>query len=288
MNQLTLQQDGFFAATASAERKAVGFQILRKVIATAPDWVIGKAFSPKLLKCLINQSAKAERYLNKTAKALLDTIVARATDDHATAPVILAGLISSENGPINFDKLTGSKTLQTILQNADNACILQLVRQYTALLANAGTTDERAARSIRQSVADQLLGTVRGRYTKPTEALAPLWLQEILFSFAIYGYTTIPTEDKPVSPAMTSTIRDVLKVRLSSCLTHILSTQIDEDSTLPAMVVKCIADIGNNNEIWSQADPAVQKTMMFGLEVVSDLDSKVRVFSNKKEYRLTN
>lgn len=232
-------------------------------------------FSPKLLKCLINQSAKAERYLNKAAKSLLESTAARAKADPATAPVILAGLIS-ENGSIHFDKLTGTKTVQNILQNADDLYLLQLIRRLTSLLPEAGTLEERAAHSTRQSVADQLLLLVRSRYTKSSGDLAPQWLQEILLSFGVHGFTTNTTGKGLANPEITSSTREMLRSRLSSCLTHVLGTQIDQDSTLPAMVVKSIADIeSDKNEVWSQADSAVRETITFGLNVVSKLDSKV-------------
>jgi hypothetical protein len=237
-----------------------------------------EAFSPKLLKCLINQSAKSERYLNKTAKSLLETIVARAKADPALAPAIVAKLLS-ENGSVNFDRATGSETLSSILQGVDEAHLLQVVRQYLAVLMNPGSSakDERAAQAVRQAVADQLLALVRKRYTRPREDLAPQWLQEILLGFASVGHTIEKVMDgSKINLPVTAVTRDMLKARLSSCLTHTLGTQVDEDSVLPAMVAEGIADINpDENEVWIQADPAVQETIKHGLSVISKLDSKV-------------
>lgn len=103
----------------------------------------------------------------------------------------------------------------------------------------------------------------------------PQWLQEILLGFVSAGYTNEKMGEM-ANPIMTAVTREMLKARLSSCLTHTLGTQIDEDSVLPAMVAKAIAGINpEENEVWSQADPAVQETIEHGLGVISKLDSKV-------------
>lgn len=106
----------FFSSNASAERKYWGFEILRLSMNLIEDpELIQVIFSKNLMRSLINQNAKSDRLLNKIAKVVLEDVIQLSTRNAEFRIPLLEALIKSENGNINFDSLTKSKTCESII-----------------------------------------------------------------------------------------------------------------------------------------------------------------------------
>ncbi len=278
---LTVMLDNFFAVSASSERKSVGFQIFAKVVNTAPGSMLKAAFSSKLMKCLINQSANSDRYLHNTAESLLSSIIARAKADPTAATIILSSL-TSDNGTINFDTLTRSTTVQTILMSADDCVLEDMVHYYCDLIDRPSTQDQKVADSQRQIIADELVALMAYRTVKISDPKSPesAWLLLIVRTFTTNGYTDLGRKERTTrraKPPISSTSQDMFKSRLSSCLTRILSTQSDKEAIVPFYVVSKIGAFERNGIDALKLGATVRVTTDRARMTLSRIDLQVRL-----------
>lgn len=232
---LTRILEYFFADNASTDRKSLGFQILLSQLSSTPSWVLGIILSPNLLRCLINQSAHADRSLHKVAKGVLRAVLERANRRHDSAAVIVQSLMFRAGGSIDFDKLTsksGVKTVHTILSKANDAALIEIVDVFYVELEAMQTKDAQDADTKRQVIADVLLNTVRSRLSSlPTldasDALHPLdmnvtWPSRVLIDLAKYScrtYAHLPLSKRPSDKTL-----ELMKSRLASALGQLLGT----------------------------------------------------------------
>lgn len=130
----------FFSEKSSHERKFSGFQIFMKFLESLRDSDIACLFSPNLMKCLINQASKNERFLNKMATRTLDTLVSVAEMDFRKAPIIFASVIDeSKGGTWKFDMITKSKCSDRLLSslcagNGDDEYRVESLNKITDIL----------------------------------------------------------------------------------------------------------------------------------------------------------
>lgn len=232
------------------------------------------------MKCLINQSANSERYLHNTAESLLTSIVARARADSDAATIILSAMTSG-NGTINFDTLTRSKTIQTILMSADDRVLEDMVHGYCNLIARPSTQDQKVADSQRQIIADQLVALIGYRITKNFESKSsqPAWLLIIIQTFTTNSYIDFgrkETNSSDPMPPISSSSQDMFKSRLLSCLTRILSAQSDEEATIPLYVVSKIGTFERAGRNALQFDARMRRKTDCARMTLSRIELQVR------------
>lgn len=143
--------ESFFSEKSSPERKYWGFEIFCMFVngVTAED--LPTLFSPNFTRCLINQSSHSNRLLHKMATRLLDCLT-RVSADLFKAPYILASLLDeSKGGCWNFDMVTKTKTVDSIiaLTSAENLAGLshftnEVRKILAAQLDDAAQTDDEA------------------------------------------------------------------------------------------------------------------------------------------------
>lgn len=110
--------EGYFANTASSERKYYGFEIFNLFLTTqqsssaAKNKNLSSLFTPNFLRCLTNQSAQNDRVLHKSARFVLSTITKHCEENQDAVPVILSSLVGYAH---NFDRLTKSKTIERLV-----------------------------------------------------------------------------------------------------------------------------------------------------------------------------
>lgn len=105
-----------FAEKASPERKYWGFEIFILFLQNLPADQVEHLFTPNLMRCLINQSAQANRLLNKISTRALNTIIETSKADLNKVHPILESLIDeSKGGTWNFDSITKSKVTDALI-----------------------------------------------------------------------------------------------------------------------------------------------------------------------------
>ena len=121
---LLMTVENLFSSTASRERKYWGFLLFQKVLQDAESYtkLFPYIFSHNLVRCLINHSQDADRFLHRSAEKSLKVLSQTVEANPKTLIAVLPRLIG-DHGAYNFDKMTKSKTVENILGsvNAKNA-----------------------------------------------------------------------------------------------------------------------------------------------------------------------
>ncbi|KAI0176487.1 DNA polymerase phi-domain-containing protein [Hypoxylon sp. FL1284] len=135
----TVVDDGLFSKTASDAQKFRGFMIFQKFLqglATENEKLVKELFTRNLLKCLINQAAKEDRYLHRAALKSLQSIEkAVQTSPELLVPVLKQLL--GKHGAYDFDQRTNTKTIESLFQwvtSADANSVLKLLREPAVAL----------------------------------------------------------------------------------------------------------------------------------------------------------
>jgi len=235
------------------------------------------------MKCLINQSANSERYLHNTAESLLSSIVTRAKADPTAATIILSALTSG-NGTINFDTLTRSKTIQTILMSADDCVLEDMVHGFCDLIDRPSTRDQNVADSQREAIADQLVALIGHRTAKISGTKSPesAWLLLIIGTFTRNGYVYLGPKERTTrrpKPPISSASQDMFKSRLWSSLTRIISTQSDKEAIVPFYVVSKIGTFEYNGKDALKLDATIRVTTDRARMTLSRINLQVRLLS---------
>lgn len=129
-----------FSEKSSAERKYWGLEIFNLFLEKLPALSIEDLFTPNLMRCLINHSAKSDRLLNKLSTKTLNLFIQISQKDLSKVSPMLNSILDKKKGGCwNFDSLTKSKVADSLI----------------GVLSYVGNVDE-----ISDSQVDQLVLTI--------------------------------------------------------------------------------------------------------------------------------
>ncbi|KAI4694578.1 hypothetical protein J4E81_006176 [Alternaria sp. BMP 2799] len=294
-----------FSSSASHERKAWGFKLLSSMITRVPEWAVSALFSPNLMRTLINQSKKEDRFLHSAALAALSSVQLRVEQEDGTAlPIFVA--LTSKHGSVEFDRITRTKTLEQILASADDKSLMKIIRYHKSLILRPESEEQAVADSRRQAIADLLLNTIRQykRYEKFNEKtfkkdIAHLreggaaedrksnWLREILETLVEFAYF-IPSKKadtkKMPLPPVSDRSRTMFQERLSSCLTKLLDVKLGARSDVAFMVLDMIRARNGKSaklDLAFKADESVLSTMDKALSTIDAISATGSIAGNE-------
>lgn len=277
--------DNLFASTSSHERKAWGFKLLSSMMALVPEASISALFSPNLMRTLINQSKKDDRFLHSAALVALQSVQAKIHQEPASAlPIFVA--LTSKTGSIDFDKITNTKTLEQTLLSADDRSLQKIARHLNSMILRPESEEKPVADSRRQIVADLLLHTVKHykRYEQMTGNPAEQdgWLRRFLEIFVEYAYF-VPSQSaktgKVPLPPLSVRSQQIFQERLSSCLAKLLDVNVGSRSTFALMIVGMIRSKSASSkslDLTFKADKSVMKNLEDAFQTLDAISTKVR------------
>ena len=205
-----------FGASASPERKYLGFMILVHAIQNAPLHRIPDIFSSSTIRCLVTHTADVEKYLHRAALKCLKEIQAKVDRNPDTADKFILGL-AHEAAP-DFDRLTKTKTIANLLSTASGAALGRVVEGLSSFVRRTHLPDEKATDDYRRAVAE-LFGTLyRVRGLKAVD----LGLN-CLDHMAQVAYTSPVEDDDRPEPAYSPSTRKAFQTRLSTSYAQALS-----------------------------------------------------------------
>lgn len=276
--------DNLFTSTSSHERKAWGFKILSSMIAQVSEDALSALYSPNLMRTLINQSKKEDRFLHSAALTALTSIPAKVNQDPSAALPIFAAL-TTKHGSIDFDKITKTKTLEHVLLSADDSSLKKIIRHLNSLILRPDTDEQSLADSRRQTIADLLLNTVK--HYKRYESTGDLasdednWLYKLLEVLVEYAYF-VPSKNAKTSkvplPSIGDKSRQLFQDRLASCLTKLLTVGDGSRSEFALTVIQLIQSKIDHSKSLSpafKADEQVSQTLEHASETLNTLAAKV-------------
>ncbi|EPQ58607.1 hypothetical protein GLOTRDRAFT_35678 [Gloeophyllum trabeum ATCC 11539] len=230
--------DSLFAATSSAERKYWGFQIFEKALRRVDASDMPMLFTKHFMRCWINHLSKQDRYLHKVAKRVATEMQAIVhTNPRMGFTLILQ--LTGVHGSRQFDKLTKTKTVESILTSMDadgiSSYIEYLLEHVNEEVTETLETDIQVVNSRRAWVVEQLSALVRnGAVPKQDD-----WLNTVLEWLAIHGLFEIKKKTdktsyralhKVPSPPLSEDLRKSCRARLLSCLSDLLTRPVPKDT----------------------------------------------------------
>jgi DNA polymerase phi len=144
----SLLPESLFASSSSAERKYHGFQVFSKALARADQASVPYLFTPNFMRCFINHLASTDRYLHRIARSVAFEIQNIVQKTPALGMALLTQL-TGEHGSRQFDRLTKTKTVESILGAMDTEGITKYIHH---LLAQVNPTSGEYVVFIRATV----------------------------------------------------------------------------------------------------------------------------------------
>lgn len=231
----------------------------------------------------MNQLSSPERFLHRAAEKTTMSIIGRARSGPNSRISILKALLTAPYGDISFDRITKSKTVDSLLSQSDRSDSEQLIAFYEELLLRPGIQDEKVAAIRRLVAADQLVAAIRNMHLKPTDNgdYPPSDIEFIgnvlrLFSrFAYFDLETLTDVPSRPSPPITPPTRDTLRTRISSCLAYLIAKRVDPADVSYDLI--CIFhDENNESELGSpllEADETVHQVIERAWEILGKANS---------------
>lgn len=266
--------NGLFANAASDERKYWGFLLVNKILNEAPTPFAVAIFTPNVTRCLRNQLASEERYLHRIALKASKAVQARASRDQDIIAPAVAGLMSSGNdggsGPVNFDQVTRTKTVEKLLCSASTAVLGEALPLFEKMIMKPGTDDAKQAATTRLFISNLLGAVVKAQVHSSSSSSSSdsspaqseefaSFFQSLASMFSRFGFfngsPSSSTKDKTknknkngetssssfsIEPPFSAQTQEVFRSKIVSCLNTIIAGRQDFAHTIPFNVVKKI------------------------------------------------
>ncbi|KIY68633.1 hypothetical protein CYLTODRAFT_374153 [Cylindrobasidium torrendii FP15055 ss-10] len=223
--------ESLFAATSSPQRKYWGFQIFQRALPRLADDVLPMVFTKNFMRTWINHLSKQDRNLHKAAKQTAVELSALVKERPQIGMGVIVQLVGA-NGSQQFDKLTHTKTVESILASMTSAGIVDyvehLIEQFNGG-ENVDNSDVEVVNARRTWVIDQFAALIRNGSVPKEDK----WVQSILEWLVVNGLFIVRKPIKKggargtqsiVKPPLSDALRESCRSRLLACLAD-LSTQ---------------------------------------------------------------
>ncbi|KAL4076956.1 DNA polymerase phi-domain-containing protein [Scleroderma yunnanense] len=236
--------ESLFSSNSSAERKYWGFQVFKKALTRVDSDQLPMLFTKNLMRSWINHLSKSDRYLHKISLDVAKHIQSFVQQNSASGfPLILQ--LTGVNGSQQFDRLTRTKTVESILTVMDSDGIknyvLSLLEQSSP--SKDAREDVDSISSQRAWTADQFAALVRnGSVPKSDE-----WIQIILDWYVVNGLFTIRKRSE-------SSSIHALRAHLSSPFKEDLCTHCR------TRLLGCLADLTSQTTVVKRGDQTRKET----------------------------
>ncbi|KAF9426046.1 DNA-directed DNA polymerase [Podila epigama] len=183
-----------FDSGSSHERKYWGFQIFEKVLPVLAEDQIPLVFTTNFMRCFVNNLSSEDRFLNKAAKHTMAAMHAKADSNEAVRLTLITQLL--DKNP-NFDRMSKSKTVETLLGGLDVSHIQHYLQYLTNAFLKQGSCDPNAVERLkridisRQWTIDQMFSLFRNPKVPREEG----WIKSILEFYLVHAFFYIKKAD---------------------------------------------------------------------------------------------
>ncbi|KXN82577.1 DNA polymerase V [Leucoagaricus sp. SymC.cos] len=224
----TVVDESLFSATSSSQRKYWGFQVFQKALSRVDEEHMPMLFTKNFMRSWINHLSNHDNYLHKIAQQTATEVQAFVKQNpHLGFSLILQ--LTGVHGSQNFDTLTKTKTVGSIVSSLDATGIQKYIQWLFSQVDEFNTTDGDAIQVInhkRQWTIEQLFALVRnGSIPKSDE-----WVQSVLDWLIVHGLflvkkksskTPITAARTVAHPPFSDDLRKCCRARLLSCLSEL-------------------------------------------------------------------
>lgn len=215
--------ESLFSSSASSERKYWGFQIFQKALPRAKEADIPFLFTPNFMRCWINHLSKKDRYLHQITKQVADDVCAFA-QKNSTIGFTLVLQLTGANGTHLFDRITKTKTVESIIASMDAPEIMRFIEHlFSRMNDNGSDLDTKTLAAQRIWIADQVSALVRNGAIPKDD----VWVSMILDWLTLHGlFIVIKKADKSryqglravPKPECSPQFQEYCRTRLLRCL----------------------------------------------------------------------
>lgn len=229
--------DGFFANSASPERKMWGFEIFILGVSQLDN--VSALLTPNLTRSLANQLAQSDRYLHKMAKRVVSVLMDISRSQHTKAAAIVESLLSHIE---HFDRISKSTLVHDLIPLAADQ------DRLTTMFLKA-FRENKDQQPKAQSALDSIIHMMKS--SKNTDDIA--WIRTVLDELVPIAYFE---SDMPESMV------EMVQQRITSILSHTLGRMIAPTGSWPYEVLRIILDLqqkGQNTRVTFEGDIAKTK-----------------------------
>ncbi|KAI5861681.1 DNA polymerase phi-domain-containing protein [Durotheca rogersii] len=255
----TAIDDGLFSKTASDAQKFRGFLILQKFLqgfAADKTRLVKELFSRNLMKCLINQAAKEDRYLHRAALKSLQSIEKTVQ----AAPQLLMPILEEllgKHGAYDFDQRTSTKTVENLLQwvtPTDAKSVLKFLRSFVLTANGSDAAEIEKLRSVYAGYVSKMAVQAKPA-TEPSDKgeisnVAELGVKEL----AACAYS----EQPQFKPSLSEKSREVFRRLLASTIGKVMGRGGDAEYLCHAVVSVEPTAVNMSEEIKTERDNALK------------------------------
>lgn len=212
-----------FSATSSSERKYTAFQVVDVALRKAPTSVTPHLFTKNFVRTWINQLAKKDRNLHKAALKLASTVQRVVKESPSTGFPLVIQLLGPD-GSRDFDRLTNTKTVETILGHMQESQILEYVDFLKAIFQGSSERDDKALlESDRQWVVDQYGMLIRSTIVPKSDAWVTSILEFLIKNGFFYSRKAHKNKD---GAELSDSARNACRLQLGQALADLSSQSV--------------------------------------------------------------
>ncbi|OTB06597.1 hypothetical protein M426DRAFT_104725 [Hypoxylon sp. CI-4A] len=253
----TVIDDGLFSKNASDAQKFRGFVIFQKFLqgfAAGNPELAKELFTRNLMKCLMNQAAKEDRYLHRAALKSLQSMEKAVQ----TSPQLLLSVLKEllgKHGGYDFDQRTNTKTIESLLQWAtpENAkSVLKLLRDPIVIANESATSEIEKFRQIYAGYVSKLATQVKPTTETSSDAthVAELGVKEL----AACAYST----QSQFKPDLSEKSREAFRRLLASTIGKVMRRRDDAEYLCNAVISVEPTAVNMSDEIKTERDSALK------------------------------
>ncbi|WWC60265.1 uncharacterized protein I303_102832 [Kwoniella dejecticola CBS 10117] len=297
--------ESLFSNTASPQRRYWGFQVSEKSLPLLSASSMPLIFTPNFMRCWMNNLSSSDRYLHKAALQIAKK-VQEVTKENSQVGFTLLSQLVGKHGRTDFDKVTKTKTVESIMGSLNVKGTRDYVRYLQDIIVAGGENLDSARIDERRIWAlDQLLALSRnGSVPKDDE-----WITSVIEFLLVHGFFLIRKADKKSSinallaipkPALSETTAAACRSRLSSCLIELTIASVSQrasDESKPVRQQGCdvtgrlwlrraldvLVQLEKDNKHVELTTEADDEIISMRKQALSTLDALAKVKVEKKE-----
>ncbi|KAF7515993.1 hypothetical protein G7054_g14339 [Neopestalotiopsis clavispora] len=258
----TVIDDGLFSKNATEGQKYRGFLIFQRYLgglaAIKDSTLVEIMFSRNLMKCLLNQAAKEDRYLHLAANKSLKTIEEVVAAEPAFLLPVLTQLLG-KHGAYDFDLRAKAKTIEKLLQASfteDVDAVFELLQKPVIKIKEDDVAEVEKLRRVYADYLVKICTTDKIHDDEKTEIRGRV-LETAVKQLTNYAYSN---KDTSFSPELSTKTREYYRTRLESAFAKLTKRQEDYSYLCNAVLAIDASAVQMSDEIEAELK-AANKTL---------------------------
>ncbi|KAI8988871.1 DNA polymerase phi-domain-containing protein [Pilobolus umbonatus] len=244
-----------FHQQASHGRKYWGFSLIEKAVRRLSPEEIPLIFTANFMRTFINNLSSDLRFLNKAAKHTAQVIQEVAEKNKQVGFSLITQLLGN-NGHQNFDRITHTRTVESLLTTLDAEGIKSYIEYLAKTFVTVGATEEKAVQTTREWALNQMTLLI----TNPKIPKEEEWVSELVNFIMTYCFFDVKKTDKSSSvssglhrpsPALSEATVKFCREKFQLILASLSKLPPLEKVNSASIKTRKLNGFTNNGELWA-------------------------------------